>query len=102
MISYVISKDIVIFLQQKGYSNDEIAQMIGEPASFINDILKNKNIFSEEHLIKIKKGINTTLTSLLINAIPKEHFPISRKKIYEKLKNRAKIIKDLENRIKKE
>ena len=94
----MVSIDIINFLKQKGYSDNEIAQMIGTSTSFINDIFEKKSTLSEEHLIAIKNKTNTSLTQLIIEAVPEKHLPNNFKK---RLEDRAKIIRDLKSIIHK-
>ena len=90
MLPCVISQDIVKYLHEvKGFSLEEIADIISMPIEDIELVLKRSKTFSAENLKSLIEKQDETLIEVLANACPEEHLP-------EKLQKKVFLYKHIQ------
>lgn len=94
MITKRLSLDIVLYLQKKGFSTDEIAGAMGVPPRTVKKIIKYQARFAPENIAFYLKFANISITEFLWEAIPLDHLP-------EKVKNNVLLCKQLSKYIHK-
>ena len=76
MLPRVISQDIVKYLHEvKGFSIEEIANIVSMPVSNIKLILKGLDTFSCENIKSLIEKQKISVISILSEACPEEHLP---------------------------
>jgi len=90
MLPCIISQDIVKYFHEvKGFSLEEIANIISASKKDVESILKGLSTFTAKNIKSLIKKQDNSIIKLLVDACPENHLP-------EKLKKNVALYKHIQ------
>jgi hypothetical protein len=90
MLPWIISQDVVKYLHEvKGFSVEEIADIISTPVKNIKKILQGNSTFNQDNIISLIDKYDKPIIAILAEACPEGHLP-------ENLRSKVSLYKHIQ------